>query len=88
MVFFIERLIGWYSINRFELKTYETRIDVTEASGYTTDNFNFKSAQFEYMIGFDRILPQEIGRIETTLATYGSDGKVTDLELLTTVDCD
>ena len=40
------------------------------------------------MVGFDRILPREIGRIEMSMVTYGADGEVSDLEILSTVPCD
>ena len=88
LVFMIERLIAWHSFERFNILTYDTPLMLNEASGYSADNLNLQKAKFEFMVGFDRNLPPEIGRIELSLLTVGADGQVSEIEILSTIPCE
>lgn len=49
------------SFSRFTITEYDSKIVFTEGE-YSTDNLNFDSNHLEFMIGFDRMVPPEIGR--------------------------
>lgn len=39
------------------------------------------------MIGFDKIMPEEIGQFNFNLLTYSADGTLIDLQPIDAIDC-
>lgn len=77
LCFTIERLIAWHSIARFNTATYDARLDFSsESFGYTADTLNLREANFELMIGFDQIFTEDLGTLEFSIVTFGSDGEI------------
>ena len=86
LTFLIERLIAWHSFDKFKIQDFETKIDFTDGT-YDANSLNFKALDFDMMIGFDKKLAPEVGKFDFNILTFGADGKVSDLELLTSEPC-
>ena len=84
LIFLIERLMGWHSTNKFEITTYEEKIDIEKSEA----TLNMRDQDYSFMIGFDSNLSPSTGRFEFNLMTFGADGKVADLETMESVKCD
>ena len=65
----VERLIAWHSFEQFNVSTYDSKLDY-HTGEYRAENMNFKSLSFDFMVGFDTLLPPEIGRFDFSLLTY------------------
>ena len=73
LVFIIERVIAMTMFEKFKIADYESEIKFTNGT-YTADDLNFATTKFDFMIGFDRPLPAEVGHFDFNLVLFGSDG--------------
>lgn len=81
-----ERFMSLNSFNRFTITEYDSKIEFTKGA-YTTDDLNFESNRLELMIGFDRMVPPEIGRFNFGLLQVDEDGIVQGLDPIDSVNC-
>lgn len=78
LVFIIERVIAMNMFEKFKIADYESEIKFTNGT-YTADDLNFEATKFEFMIGFDRPLPTEVGHFDFNIVLFGSDGGMMSL---------
>ena len=88
LVFAVERIMAWLSFDRFKVLRFETQLDLDQEGATSIEtNYNFSALGFDFMIGFDGNLPEEIGYFDVNLLTFSEDGQVTELEPLSTQEC-
>ena len=83
-VFFIERMLAVQSFDRFNIRSFNERINF---ANITADSLNFATLNFDIMAGFDAKLLADVGKIDFNLITFDSSGQVTDGYALATVVC-
>ena len=86
LICLIERLVAWQTLDKFKFEHFDEIIDF-EKDEYTLDDLSFSALKFDIMVGFDRILPPEVGRFDFGLLTYGGDGVVSDLRSVSSQTC-
>ena len=79
LFFIIERIMAFNSFDKFKITGYESRITFEEGA-YTTDDLNFESNKLDFMIGFDRLVPTEVGRFDFSILTFGTDREIIGLD--------
>jgi len=86
-VFFADRLFAWHSFDKFQISSYDKILDLKSGKQYSAYSLNFERQGFDFMIGFDAVLPPGIGHFEFSLLTIGEDGRTLEIEGLKSREC-
>jgi len=78
LAYFIDRMLAWQSFEKFKMSSYLTKTNIISGE-YSVQDLNFEAQEFDLLIGFDKIVPPELGHFDFNLLTYGGDGKLMDL---------
>lgn len=90
LAYFIDRLLAWHSFDKFKVTSYATKVrDESDSEKDSTLKayLNLAHQDFDFMIGFDQIVPEELGHFDFNLLTYGADGTLLELQSIEATEC-